>query len=150
MPITFPQAGNKERDFNWESIDEFFSLEEHFSLDNIVILKPQPHSSLNEYVSYLSPTFGFVPSIHDWDYPNMQLPSSSKFFDYQACGLPCLMEWNVPESIYKDDCIIYRGSIRGLNLNKFKLFDKNKILNSANQNHYSDARSRDIIKFLYR
>lgn len=77
----------------------------------------------------------------------MQLPSSSKIFHYYSAGIKPIVEWNVPESIYKDDCIVYREHINNLNFNEFKLFNKNKILNSANKNHYSDSRSSDILKF---
>ena len=140
MPITVPDENGKERHFNWNDIDEYFALQNYFNLENLIILELQAHSELNSYLESLAPTFGFVPSIYNLDYPEMQLFSSSKIFDYCAAGIKPIVEWNVPEffmpfnKIYKKK--IFIEDIK---------YNKNEIINYSNSNLYPDNRAIEIM-----
>tara|TARA_B100000579_G_C22834936_1_gene858156 strand:+ start:574 stop:1464 length:891 start_codon:yes stop_codon:yes gene_type:complete len=141
MPITVPGSGGRDRDFKFNNMEEYINLQNYFGLENLIVLKPQPHSKLNQYLEALSPTFGFVPSIHDLSYNKMQPQSSSKIFDYYAAGIPCLTEWNVPEffmpynNIYKKRIIIENF-----------LYKKNDILEYSNKNIYPCKRAKEILE----
>lgn len=140
MPITVPDQNGKERHFNWNDINEFFALQNYFNLENLIILEPKPHSELNLYLEVLAPTFGFVPSIHSLEYNKMQLPSSSKIFDYYASGIKPIVEWNVPEffmpfnGVYKKNIYL-----------KDENYNKNDLLSYSNNNIYSDKRAKEIL-----
>lgn len=141
MPITVPDENGKERDFKWKSIEEFWHLQNYFNLENLVVLEPKPHSQLNQYLEELAPMFGFVPSIYDSNYPNMQLPSSSKIFDYYAAGVKPFVEWNIPE-FFMPFCDIYKKNINIKNI----AYDKNQIIEYANGNIFKESRAFSILK----
>ena len=92
----------------------------------------------------MAPTFGFTPSIYDLNYSKMQLPSSSKIFDYYAAGIMPLVEWNVPE-FFMPHSISFKKNI---SINKVE-YIKKSILNYSNNNLYSDSRAKNILKRLY-
>lgn len=141
MPITVPDHNGRERDFNWKSIQEFWDLQNYFNLENLVVLEPKPHSELNQYLEKLAPMFGFVPSIYNLNYPNMQLPSSSKIFDYYSAGVKPIVEWNVPE-FFMPHNISFKNKI----ILKEIEYNKKNILDYAKLNLYSDSRAKSILK----
>ena len=143
MPITVPSKLNKngkQKPFIGNNFDEFQMLQDYFNLDNLVVLSPQPHSKLNQYLETLAPTFGYVPSIYNLNYNRMQLPSSSKIFDYYASGIKCITEWNIPERNFPFNNI-YKNKVL---LNNEK-YCKETIVRHANLNFYSDSRAKDIL-----
>jgi len=143
MPITVPDEKGKERNFNFRDFSEYFDLQNYFNLENLVILEPKSHSELNSYLESLAPTFGFVPSIYSLDYPKMQLPSSSKIFDYYAAGIKPIVEWNVPEFFMPFNSVFKKK----LNL-KNSPYSKDNVLKYSNDKLYSDSRAFKILENL--
>lgn len=143
MPITVPDEMGVERDFKFKDINEYSALQNYFNLDNLIILEPKAHSELNSYLESLAPTFGFVPSIYDLDYPKMQLPSSSKIFDYYAAGIKPVVEWNVPE-FFMPFSNVFKKNINIKNIE----YDKNEIIQYSNNKLYSNSRAINILRFI--
>ena len=111
-------------------MQEFCDLQNYFNLENLIILEPKPHSELNQYLESLAPTFGFVPSIYNLDYSKMQLPSSSKIFDYYSAGIKPIVEWNVPE-FFMPFNIIYKNKIFIEN----SKYNKSDLIKYSNNNY---------------
>ena len=141
MPITVPDETDRERDFKFKDINEYSALENYFNLENLIILEPKSHSKLNLYLESLSPTFGFVPSIYNLNYPKMQLASSSKIFDYYAAGIRPIVEWNVPEFFMPFNSL-YKKNINITNIE----YNKKEIVQYSNRNLYSESRASEIIE----
>lgn len=98
-------------------------------------------------------SFGFVPSIYDLSSSLAQKESSSKFFEYIGCGIPVLVEHNVPEAkiVLQNPFLgeVYCGKrdmlIKASRLNSVS-YDYAKILFYSEAKHYPDSRAKTIYK----
>lgn len=73
----------------------------------------------------------------------MQLPSSSKIFHYYSAGIKPIVEWNVPE-FFMPSSNIFKKNIKIKNI----AYDKNKIIQYANNSLYCDSRAISIMREL--
>lgn len=120
---------------------------------NITIKKPLNHLDLYSGLNSIGYSFGFVPSIYDLSSKSLQKESSSKFFEYIGCGIPVLIERNVPEAklVEQNPFLgeIYFGKSdmikKAYKLNSTK-YHYLKILSYSQKNHYPESRAKTIYK----
>jgi hypothetical protein len=120
---------------------------------NINFFAPLNHEIMYEALSATGYKFGFVPSIYDFESKSQQRESSSKFFEYIGCGIPVLIEHNVPETLLVKENpflgeIYYNKSDMILKAKKLNTTEYNylKILGYANKNHFPNNRANFIYK----
>lgn len=120
---------------------------------DINFFAPLNHKVMYKALSAAGYKFGFVPSIYDFESKSQQHESSSKFFEYIGCGIPVLIEHNVPEALlvrknpFLGEIYYNRGDMiskaKKLNTTEYNYL---KILGYANGNHFPDNRASFIYK----
>lgn len=138
-----------------ESRNNLIYLQDRFPGSKI--RKPESHDKLYSVINKRGYAYGFVPSIYRFDSKKKQVESSSKFFEYMGCGIPVLVEHNVPESriVRKNPFLgeIFCGE-KDMLQKAFSMssreYDKVRILEFAQKNHYPKNRARKIYNHFIR
>ena len=121
--------------------------------EKVRVMRPLNHSELYSGLNKRAYSFGFVPSIYPLSSKLIQAESSSKFFEYIGCGIPVLIEGNVPEAkiVLRNPFLgeVYYGESEMLKkahkLNSVT-YDYCKILKYSQSKHYPDSRAKTIYK----